>query len=70
MRMNKAYYKFRGIKPSVFILSILIVYRNQCTTTEVTMARIYNWDVKRRRAQKAAAEDKSKGQGKEEKWTS
>ncbi|KAK8385956.1 hypothetical protein O3P69_010598 [Scylla paramamosain] len=41
--------------------------RNQCTTTEVTMARIYNWDVKRRRAQKAAAEDKSKGQGKEEK---
>lgn len=40
--------------------------RNQCTTTEVTMARIYNWDVKRRRAQKAA-EDKSKGQGKEEK---
>ncbi|XP_045608779.1 prefoldin subunit 3 isoform X2 [Procambarus clarkii] len=37
--------------------------RNQCTTTEVTMARIYNWDVKRRRAEKAAAEDKSKGRG-------
>jgi len=29
--------------------------RNQCTTTEVTMARIYNWDVKRRRAAKASA---------------
>lgn len=28
--------------------------RNQCTTTEVTMARVYNWDVKRRRATKAA----------------
>ncbi|XP_042224369.1 prefoldin subunit 3-like [Homarus americanus] len=38
--------------------------RNQCTTTEVTMARIYNWDVKRRRAEKAAAEDKPlKGRG-------
>jgi len=23
--------------------------RNQCTTTEVTMARLYNWDVKNRR---------------------
>ncbi|XP_076033635.1 prefoldin subunit mgr isoform X2 [Oratosquilla oratoria] len=29
--------------------------RNQCTTTEVTMARVYNWDVKRRRAAKASA---------------
>lgn len=29
--------------------------RNQGTTTEVTMARIYNWDVKRRRAAKAAS---------------
>jgi len=29
--------------------------RNQGTTTEVTMARIYNWDVKRRRAAKATS---------------
>jgi len=27
--------------------------RNQCTTTEVTMARLYNWDVKNRRNKKA-----------------
>jgi prefoldin subunit 5 len=26
--------------------------RNQCTTTEVTMARLYNWDVKNRRDKK------------------
>ncbi|KAL7646504.1 UNVERIFIED_CONTAM: hypothetical protein RMT77_001755 [Armadillidium vulgare] len=28
--------------------------RNQCTTTEVTRARVYNWDVKRRRAAKSS----------------
>ncbi|KAJ8678679.1 hypothetical protein QAD02_014466 [Eretmocerus hayati] len=28
--------------------------RDQFTTTEVNMARVYNWDVKRRQAQKAA----------------
>ncbi|KAK7074742.1 Prefoldin subunit 3 [Halocaridina rubra] len=32
--------------------------RNQGTTTEVTMARIYNWDVKRRRMQKAKEGEK------------
>lgn len=30
--MNKLFYNFR----------------DQCTTTEVNMARVYNWDVKRR----------------------
>jgi len=28
--------------------------RNQCTTTEVTMARLYNWDVKNRREKNKA----------------
>ncbi|RXG71964.1 Prefoldin subunit 3 [Armadillidium vulgare] len=28
--------------------------RNSCTTTEVTRARVYNWDVKRRRAAKSS----------------
>ncbi|KAJ8927826.1 hypothetical protein NQ314_019709 [Rhamnusium bicolor] len=30
--------------------------RDQFTTTEVNMARVFNWDVKRRQAAKAAAE--------------
>ena len=30
--------------------------RDQITTTEVNMARVFNWDVKERRKQKAAAE--------------
>jgi len=29
--------------------------RDQMTITEVTMARLYNWDVKRRKDQKTAA---------------
>jgi prefoldin subunit 5 len=29
--------------------------RDQFTTTEVNMARVFNWDVKRRQAAKAAA---------------
>lgn len=29
--------------------------RDQCTTTEVNMARVYNWDVKRRQASKASS---------------
>ena len=29
--------------------------RDQMTITEVTMARLYNWDVKRRKEKKAAA---------------
>ena len=33
--------------------------RDQMTITEVTMARLYNWDVKRRKDKKAA-ESKSK----------
>ncbi|XP_066946380.1 prefoldin subunit 3-like isoform X1 [Macrobrachium rosenbergii] len=33
--------------------------RNQGTTTEVTMARIFNWDVKRRRVQRAKEEEKA-----------
>ena len=28
--------------------------RDQITTTEVNMARVFNWDVKERRKQKAA----------------
>ena len=30
--------------------------RDQITTTEVNMARVFNWDVKERRKQKAASE--------------
>ncbi|XP_015794511.1 prefoldin subunit 3 [Tetranychus urticae] len=33
----------------------LIFLRDQITTTEVNMARIYNWDVKRRQAEKNTA---------------
>ena len=29
--------------------------RDQTTTTEVSMARVYNWDVKRRQQSKTAA---------------
>ncbi|XP_013191423.1 prefoldin subunit 3 [Amyelois transitella] len=29
--------------------------RDQCTTTEVNMARVYNWDVKKRQAAKASS---------------
>ena len=29
--------------------------RDQMTITEVTMARLYNWDVKRRKEKKVAA---------------
>ena len=29
--------------------------RDQMTITEVTMARLYNWDVKRRKEKKASA---------------
>ncbi|KAJ0183331.1 hypothetical protein K1T71_001307 [Dendrolimus kikuchii] len=29
--------------------------RDQCTTTEVNMARVYNWDVKRRQAAKISS---------------
>ena len=29
--------------------------RDQITTTEVNMARVYNWDVKRRQSQKTSA---------------
>lgn len=34
---------------------ILFVSRDQFTTTEVNMARVYNWDVKRRQAAKASS---------------
>lgn len=34
---------------------IFIDCRDQFTTTEVNMARVFNWDVKRRQASKAAA---------------
>jgi hypothetical protein len=33
--------------------------RDQTTTLEVNMARVYNWDVKKRQAQKAAATSSS-----------
>lgn len=32
--------------------------RDQMTITEVTMARLYNWDVRRKRSEKEAAEKK------------
>lgn len=35
------------------IIFISIIFRDQFTTTEVNMARVYNWDVKRRQAAKA-----------------
>ena len=31
-------------------VTIFEIYRDQMTTTEVNMARLYNWDVKRRQA--------------------
>lgn len=35
----------------LFILNVpLIFYRDQITTTEVNMARVYNWGVKKRQA--------------------
>lgn len=30
-------------------------FRDQWTTTEVNMARVYNWDVKKRQAAKASS---------------
>ena len=38
-----------------FIEHDLDFVRDQFTTTEVNMARVYNWDVKKRQAEKAAA---------------
>jgi len=35
------------------VLHINFIFRDQFTTTEVNMARVYNWDVKRRQAAKA-----------------
>ncbi|KAF2358649.1 Prefoldin alpha-like [Trinorchestia longiramus] len=35
------------------VISDLDFLRTQCTTTEVTIARVYNWDVRRRRAEAA-----------------
>lgn len=37
------------------LLTDLDFLRNQCTTTEVNIARLYNWDVQRRRAEAAKA---------------
>lgn len=36
-----------------FYYRLVIIFRDQFTTTEVNMARVYNWDVKRRQAAKA-----------------
>lgn len=37
---------------NIFALNLIIYlyYRDQLTTTEVNMARVYNWDVRRRQA--------------------
>lgn len=35
------------------VLTDLDFLRTQCATTEVTIARVYNWDVRRRRAEAA-----------------
>ena len=35
------------------LIIILWFWRDQMTTTEVNMARLYNWDVKRRQLQTA-----------------
>jgi len=37
------------------LLTDLDYLRTQCTTTEVNIARLYNWDVQRRRAEAAKA---------------
>ena len=39
----------KNVKQIAFDLAYL---RDQMTITEVTMARLYNWDVKRRKGQK------------------
>ena len=38
--------------PSILFMLVTIfeIYRDQMTTTEVNLARLYNWDVKRRQA--------------------
>ena len=41
----------KNIKQIAFDLAYL---RDQMTITEVTMARLYNWDVKRRKEKKEA----------------
>ena len=42
----------KSLKQIAFDLDYL---RDQMTITEVTMARLYNWDVKRRKEKKASA---------------
>ena len=42
----------KSLKQIAFDLDYL---RDQMTITEVTMARLYNWDVKRRKEKKVAA---------------
>ena len=36
-----------------FKINFFLNYRDKITTTEVNMARVYNWDVKRRQTLKA-----------------
>lgn len=40
----------RTLTVNLFRLFIVHLHRDQLTTTEVNMARVYNWDVKRRQA--------------------
>ncbi|KAA0197369.1 hypothetical protein HAZT_HAZT007724 [Hyalella azteca] len=42
------------------VLNDLDFLRTQCTTTEVTIARVYNWDVRRRRAEAAKSSKQQK----------
>jgi len=48
-------YTFKQFNVCLFFFYYLfvIIFRDQFTTTEVNMARVYNWDVKRRQAAKA-----------------
>nr|CAG4652319.1 EOG090X0IRH [Triops cancriformis] len=44
-----------ALKQETHVQDDLDFLRDQMTTTEVNMARVYNWDVKRRQAAKATA---------------
>jgi hypothetical protein len=41
---------FGLVSPFNITSTFFKIYRDQMTTTEVNMARLYNWDVKRRQA--------------------
>ena len=51
---------FRALCNNIYYFLFDLGYlRDQMTITEVTMARLYNWDVKRRKEKKEAESAKS-----------